>query len=316
MADRQSLSMTRRQWLIGSALGTIALGSATRGEGADETETEAIRAAALKAGLKPFRAVETEHYLGIGDAPDAFRDQALKICKELAAVYQKHFPEKGFAVTFPARRLTVVTLKDRDSYAAFVGEAPGEDVGGHYDVDRNRLVVFDNRPRQADLAARSERINTFTLVHEALHQLTYNTGLLDPRGDVPVALSEGLAMYGELWQPGRRADLGGVNRPRLKVIIDHFANAGEWRPVESVLTDDDLFSDGATQQLAYAEAWALVHYHLKTRAKLPKVRAYLDATRPRRDARHRLDDAKAHLGPLDALDAELRKYVARLNRGG
>ncbi len=43
----------------------------------------------------------------------------------------------------------------------------------------------------------STRVNTFTLVHEAIHQLTYNTGLLDRQADVPVAISEGLATFGE-----------------------------------------------------------------------------------------------------------------------
>lgn len=313
--SRSGSALSRRRWLIGSVLGTFELAASARGGPAAPADEEAeIRAAGRKAGLAPFRATETEHYLGIGDAPDAFRDQALRICKELAAVYQKHFRDKGFAVVFPGRRLTVVTLKGQASYNAFLGKGAGEAVGGHYDLDTNRLVIFDNRPRRSDLAAPPGRINTFTLVHEALHQLAYNTGLLDRRADVPVASSEGLAMYGELWQPNRRAILGQTNRPRLQVLIDHGNKPEDWIPIGTLLADDAPFQDAEEQQLAYAESWVLVHFHLKTPARLPKFRAYLDAIRPRRDGAHRLDDAQAHLGPFDRLDTELRKHAARLIR--
>jgi hypothetical protein len=315
--SRSGLALSRRRWLIGSMLGTLGLAASARGGPAAPADEEAeIRAVGRKAGLDPFRVTETEHYLGIGDAPDAFRDQALRICKELAAIYQKHFHDKGFVVNFPGRRLTVVTLKSQASYGAFLGEDAGEIVGGHYDLDTNRLVIFDNRPRQSNLAAPSERINTFTLVHEALHQLTYNTGLLDRRADVPVALSEGLAMYGELWQPNRRAILGQTNRPRLQVLIEHSNKPEDWIPVGSLLSDDTLFHNKSKQQLAYAVAWVLVHFHLKTPSRLPKFRAYFDAIRSRRDSADRLNDAQAHLGSFDRLDTGLRKHAARLIREG
>jgi hypothetical protein len=316
IASGENLLLSRRHWLLGSVF--VSLGLATPARSALDTpgeEAAEIRAAGKKAGLAPFRATETEHYLGIGDAPDAFRDLALRICKELATVFERNFHDKGFAVELPAHRLTVVTLRSRESYRAFVGEDVGDAIGGHYDPESNRLVIFDNRPRQTDLAAASERINTFTLVHEALHQLTFNTGLLDRRGDVPVALSEGLAMYGELWPPNRRATLfGQTNRLRLQVLVDNAEKAEDWIPIGKLLTDDRLFDDEARQQLAYAEAWLLVHIHLKTQARLPKFRAYLNALRTRRVATHRLEDAQAHLGPLDRLDADLRKYATRLIR--
>ena len=43
-----------------------------------------------------------------------------------------------------------------------------------------------------------------TLSHEATHQLTFNTGLLNRKGDVPMCIAEGLAVYGEIRSgPGR-----------------------------------------------------------------------------------------------------------------
>ena len=40
-----------------------------------------------------------------------------------------------------------MTLKDQASYAAYLGVKPGDAVGGgHYELDTNRLVIFDFRP--------------------------------------------------------------------------------------------------------------------------------------------------------------------------
>lgn len=315
---RRRAGMTRRSWLMGAL--ALPAGLATRANGpgrdADSTADERakIRAGAAKAGLSPIRWSETVHYLGVGDAPDAFRDRALEICESLATTYQKSFRDKGFDVEIPKCRLTVVALRDLASYKAFLGEEPGEAVGGHYDLDTNRLVIFDFRPGGRELAIRSERVNTFTLVHEAAHQLTFNTGLLNRRGDVPVCLSEGLAMYCELWRPTGRALLGQVNLPRLQVLAR--PEGADWLPLAELLTDDALLENQATRQLAYAEGWALAHYLLKTPARLPRFRAYLAAIRERRDASRRLKDAEAHLGNLDRLDHELRRHAMRLIRGG
>jgi hypothetical protein len=310
---------TRRACLKATLLGAGALGLRVPASGADQPdEAKAeVLARAEKAGLGAFRSSISEHYLGIGDAPDDFRAAALKRCEALATAYQKHFQEKKFPVSFPARRLTVVTLKDRPTYARFLGEAPGEDVGGHYDLDTNQLVMFDFRPGKGEdkgAAVAPERLNTITLVHEATHQLTFNTGLLDRQADVPLALSEGLAMYAELWRPGPRSVLGATNVPRLQVFITRTEPPVAWIPVEMLLTDDALFQ-GVNEQVAYAEGWVLVHYLLKTPAMLPKFRAYLDAIRLRRDPLQRLADARAHLGDLDRLDGELRKHASGLIRG-
>jgi hypothetical protein len=310
-------SWTRRRWLGSLLLGGVYAYLGRAALGADDAPDEAARVQerAGKAGIGPFRSSVTEHYLGIGDAPDDYRDEALKRCAALAAAYEKHFQGMGFTVKFPPGRLTVVTLKDLNSYAAFLGQQPGAAVGGHYDLETNRLVIFDFRPGGGLAAGVSEeRVNTFTLIHEAAHQLTFNTGLLDRQGDVPVAVSEGLAMYAELWRPGARSILGAINVPRLQVFINPTNPPVVWIPLETLLTDDALFQ-GANEQTAYAEGWVLVHYLLKTTAMLPKFRAYLDAIRPRRDPAQRRADARAHLGDLDRLDRELRKHASGLIRG-
>jgi hypothetical protein len=265
--------------------------------------------------LGDFRTSETEHFAGVGNAPDAYRDAALGICESLGKVYQQVFRDKGFAVELPDRRMTVVTLKDRETYGKFLGEAVGAEVGGHYDVDANRLVIFDFRADGPDRAANAERVNTFTLVHETMHQLTFNTGLLDRRADVPVAVSEGLAMYGELWQhTNRRATLGIINKGRLHVFLDQAEARLTWFPVEELLANDGLF-EGDDEQVAYAESWLLVHYLMKTSTRLPRFRDYLKALAGQGERARRLEVARASLGDLGALDRELKRHLTRCLRG-
>jgi hypothetical protein len=204
--------------------------------------------------------------------------------------------------------MVVVALAGRESYEAFKREEVGEDEGGHYDVGANQLVIFDfrNAPNGEGQGLDPLRANTFTLVHEALHQLTYLTGLLSREADVPVAVSEGFATYGETWKLSDPKKLGRENRLRLQELAKP---AAEWLPVDRLLTDDKVFADRATVQVAYAEAWLLV-YHLINKAPA-KLRTYLDLLRGRRDPTHRADDATKVLGKLPTLDSALKR-AARL----
>ena len=305
--------LTRRGWLVGSLV--AGWGLAARADMVSREEAD-IEALARKAGLPPFRSSRTGHYFGIGDAPDAYRVQALRLGNALATAFQKHFRGKGFDVSSPEHPLTVVALASPDSYSAFLGRDPGPVVGGHYDLDTNRLVIFDFRPDAAILAADPQRINTLTLIHEATHQLTFNAGLLDRLGDVPLCLSEGLAMYGEVWRPTGRPQpqMGAINTPRLRALVQARNQAAAWIPLDGLLSDDEPLRVEATQQQAYAQSWLWVHSLLTDRAHLPKFRAYLNAIRPRRDPKHRLDDAATHLGNLDRLDRTLQQAARRLIR--
>src|SRR4051812_34337610 len=88
--------LSRRRWL-GAALGA---GLAARGAPAIGGEPPrptaadaeaASRARAKAAGLPDFGTSRTDHYLAVGDAPAAFREEALALCERLAVTFQKHF---------------------------------------------------------------------------------------------------------------------------------------------------------------------------------------------------------------------------------
>src|SRR5208337_3532750 len=197
-----------------------------------------------------------------------------------------------------------------DSYAALLGEAPGKDVGGHYDLESNRLVIFDFRPQQEAIAAQAEEKNLFSLVHETAHQLSFNTGILNRQADVPVCVSEGLATYVELWRPRVKNAIGGVNEKRMEAL----RQAVDWMQIGDLLADDTAF-EPKTAQLAYAESWLLVHYLLRASSRQPRFRQYLAEVQGSNKPADRPRIAEKTLGPLAKLDHELKDEARKYLRG-
>lgn len=116
-----------------------------------------------------------------------------------------------------------------------------------------------------------------TTVHEAIHQLAYNTGLHPRVGQSPLWVVEGLAMQFET---------GGNERPKDGINLARLQNFKEFRPSRpsTALTDliagNDLFAKRPIE--TYSEAWMLTYYLIQTRPA--KYQAYLQTLAYR--ARH------------------------------
>ena len=286
--------------------------------GADIGEADEIalvQASAKKAGMQPFSHSQTDHFLGLGDADARFRKDALQICESLQSDFLRHFRGKGFEVALPKKRLTVITLKGAASYKAYTGEEPGALDGGHYDLDTNRLVMFDFRPNGEgpDIVANAVRVNRLALVHETTHLLCFNTGLLSRKADIPLWVSEGLATYVEMWR-NKQTPIGESNRPWI-FCLNQARNTGtSWIPIADLVATDKSFDDEKTAQISQAESWLVVHYLMKSQQQLPKFQAYLAGIQTDKAAANRVEYAEKHLGPLKNLDKELARHLKRVSR--
>ena len=320
MRDRNERSaglgatISRRAWLAGALVGCLG----RSGRAADTKEDEATRAVeekAEKTGVRgPFRSKSSKHYLAIGNAPEDYMRLVLLDCELVALDYMDHYREKGFKVNFPDERMIAVALEDERAFARFEGAKPGTVVVGVYHAKSNWLVVQDYRhaPRMhRDLPVWSDNLQL--TAHEATHQLTYNTGLLNRHGDVARCINEGLATYGEYRRPNVRMAPGQLNTKCLHNLA-HLQRGSGWYPVAKLLDDKGWWTagDGAKLLLCYAESWLLVHYLMQEPALLPRFRDYLEAIHDRKDPDHRLDDAREHWGDLDQLDKDLKRYSIRL----
>ena len=277
----------------------------------DDAEIARVRDHAKKAGLGAFQVSSNDQYLAIGDAPDRFREEAMRILSGLEKDFLAHFKSRKFEVERPKGKMSLVILADRGAFGAYLGEEPEGLVSGNYDPVNNDLTFFDNRG--AGGVPDAEKDNTLVLFHEATHQLTFNTGLLERGGDIPLAIAEGLACYAEVRSPNGKSKIGDLNLRRLAVLRPRGQRAPvTLATVSTLIGSDDRLTADATKQVGYSEAWLLVHYLMRTPRLQLRFQAYLKTIKERKDGSHRLEDWRKHFGDPAVLDQELAAYLRKL----
>jgi hypothetical protein len=318
-------SLDRRGWLRCAAAAVVmaGLGRAVGAAQAPENETDKsvdeaedyrrAEARVRRVTGDRLRKLRSAHYQAVGDASDGFIKLTLSDCEQAAADYLRHFRARGFPVESPDRRLTVLVFRDERPFQRFAENTiPG--TVGFYSRSTNWLALFDfrNVPMSPNAAGQS---NMETLTHEATHQLTFNTGLLNRKADIPKSIVEGLAMYCEHRRLAGRNEPGQANLRRLEELA-HIRRREPWITAEELLTDDRgcFGRTGDRLLLSYSESWLLVYHLMNDPDRLPQFRAYLEAIRGRTDGTRRRDDARAHFGDLARLDGELRQLSVRLQR--
>jgi hypothetical protein len=268
---------------------------------------------ATKVTNRPLSRLDSTHYQAIGDASEAFIKLTLSDCEQIAVDYQNHFRGKGFDVKLPDRRLTVIVFVDERPFLRFAEKVPMGTVG-FYSQPQNWLAIFDFRNVPMNRFG-SGQTNMETVTHEATHQLSFNSGLFDRRGDSPRCIVEGVGMYCERRKLTGRSEPGQINLRRLEELA-HLQRRTKWIAISDLLADDRAWyaNDPARMTLGYAESWLLVYHLMTNLERLPQFRDYLIRLKGRKDKNHRLEDARAHFGDLDRLDQELRQAAIKLQR--
>jgi Protein of unknown function (DUF1570) len=285
-----------------------------------EAELDAVREKLGKARIGPLNTARSAHYVAIGDAPKAFIMTILGDCEQLDADYQRYFDSLGFHLHQPDRPLIVIMFRDDRSFGRYFrlpslleAAEKGRPLqpAGIYDKATNVLQVFDWR--NVPTEPRASHRNIETLAHEGTHQLSFNTGMLNRGGDTPLCIVEGLGTHAEPRKTTGPSDFGRLNLRRMDDLA-RIQRRVPWIPLRELLTDDSVLRAGnaARIMLGYAQSWLLVHYLLREPAAVPRFRKYLEAIVSRVNSDRRIEDAKNHLGDLDQLDQELRRYAIRL----
>jgi hypothetical protein len=231
-----------------------------------------------------FRLHATAHYLICYNTSADYAKWVGSLYERLYDGFYNFWTKRGLKLRDPELPLVAVVFDTRESYSLFAREELGDAVGGiigYYSLRSNQVTMYDLTGLEGLglKGAKAERIKTLlsrpeaernvaTIVHEATHQLAFNSGMQTRYADIPFWVSEGLAVYFETPDLESRTGwkkIGAVNQyNRLQ-----FARYLQTRPahsLESLLIDDKRFRDPKSAPNAYAEAWAFNYYLLKRRS--------------------------------------------------
>lgn len=299
---------------------------------------EEAGAALLKDLPGGFDVYYTKHYVICFNTSRAYAQWCGSLFERLYSGFQNYWKNRGFELHEPEFPLTAIVFADRASYARFSKPELGDNADaiiGYYSLQTNRMTMFDltgTAGSAGDRGSAAQIVQTLsrpaaaptvaTIVHEATHQIAFNCGMHQRYADIPLWVSEGVAVYFEspdLNSSKGWSTIGSVNRSRLVAFHAYAAR----RPVDSLETllrdDSRMRGPQATVQVAgdaYAEAWALNYFLINTKAK--QYAAYLQALAEKEplvtdEPEERLAEFRRAFGDdLKALDRQFLLYVARL----
>lgn len=283
-----------------------------------------------------FNVHKTRHYVLIYNTSDVYVKWVASLFERLYRGFYNYWDSKGFKLEEPRFPLVAVVFSNKASYMAYAEREIGKSASamiGYYNMKTNRMVTYDltgvdglvpagtrvsnDRVIRHILSQPQAERTVATIVHEAVHQLAFNSGLQVRLSDTPLWVSEGLAMFFESPDAGNSSGwgtIGKVNQHNLRL----FAQFLRRRPKDSLLTlisDDDRLRKAETASQAYPESWALTFFLLSTKSK--QYTAYLRelASLPplgEVSARERIEMFKKHFGDdLDELDQDFVNYYRR-----
>ncbi|MGQ0637338.1 MAG: DUF1570 domain-containing protein [Planctomycetaceae bacterium] len=274
--------------------------------------------------------VVTLHYVICTRAGRPYAQWCGALFERLYAAFHNYWKQRGLELREPEFPLPAIVLADAKQFAAFATRDEGPelaDAKGYYSIRSNRMVLYDltaadGRARsEADISRRlaAAPFNIATVVHEATHQIAFNSGLHTRYADNPLWLTEGMAMYFETPDLASRSGwktVGAVNDPRLRQFREYVSRRRPANSLETLLAADARFTAADQMADAYGEAWALSYFLIRTRKD--DYARYLRAlaAKPRMiwdQPAERLAQFRECFGAdLRALDAEFLKHTRRL----
>lgn len=235
-----------------------------------------------------FKIHETANYLICYNTSEAYAEWCGGLYERLNRGFYGYWKNRGMTLNRPEQRLVALVFDGRESFQKYSQPELGDAAAammGYYNMRTNRVTMYDltgvdelrSLQRGGSSAAHINRIlsrpeaerTVATIVHEATHQLAYNSGLQTRYADNPFWVSEGIAMFFET--PDLRSSrgwrgIGEVHRLHLPQFQRSLRNRSD-DPLMTLLTDDARFRNPRTSPVAYADAWALNYYLLRVRSR-------------------------------------------------
>jgi hypothetical protein len=290
--------------------------------------------------LIPPARYDSRHFTALSNADEGFTKLRLNNCELIYHLFFDHFRGKGFALHKPPAKLMVAIFDSQAGFEAYLGQKMPLAIVGIYHPGTNRFVVYDFGTNDAFVAGKRaalrrgqmlrrfnmekryvetvERLareyrsgaNIGTTMHEVAHQLSFNMGMLNRRGDVPAWLAEGLACYCEATQNDYWLGIGEPNPGRLGTLAAVFAGRGRLVPLRDLLAGENWRMTNSVLA-GYAQSWALFKWLLEEKPR--SLRKYLRLIYDRRAPDHRLTDFGQVFGSdLRAMEFRFDKYLRQI----
>lgn len=221
-----------------------------------------------------FTITQTEHFILCSQAHELYTEYCGKLLERVHEQYYEFLTDRGIPVEPLTVRLPVIVFRAPATLREFaVRQHPETDfstVPGYYSIRHNQMLISGAAAgaayrRSSDVIreVRKHRRDVETVVHEAVHQLAFNSGLQIRYADNPMWLSEGLAVYFE--STAGRAALGWsrpgeVSRLHLPTLKTSRPLAALPVSLTALSTSVQSFQVEESAAYAYAESWAVIHY--------------------------------------------------------
>ncbi len=276
-----------------------------------------------------FEITETEHYLICSNSAAEYVEFCGKLLELVFDQYFRFMADQKIEVTQPTRRLPIVVFASASEFQSFAARQHPEisfaDTPGYYSVSENQTLLLDLTGDRSIRSAPTIRkrlaerpFQVATVVHEAVHQLAFNSGLQVRMADNPLWFSEGLAMYFEttsvrsslLW------NRPGLVNPRhqpgfMKLLEANQVSGG----MNTLIESDSAFLNAAEMPVAYPKAWALTHYLMREeKTGMQKFLHNLTQRKPMigLTTEERTQEFLTAFGKLpDEMEQELVSYIRR-----
>lgn len=287
---------------------------------------------------KGFDVHRTAHYLVCYDTSKAYAVWVGSLFERLYAAFSNYWKNRDFDLATPRYPLVAIVFADRQQYLSHARPEVGpaaDGIIGYYSLRTNRITTYDLTGVEAFRSGESRRgsvaeINRMldrpqaeqavsTIIHEATHQIAFNTEFQVRFADVPLWVSEGIAVYFEtpdLKSKSGWRNIGGVNYKRLDQFRDYHRNRRGKGSLVSLASSDDRFRDQEQGLDAYAEAWAFNYFLLRNRSD--QYHAYLKRLAEKKpllfsEPDTRLAEFKdAFGGDLAELDQDFLRYIEKV----
>lgn len=275
-----------------------------------------------------FEVVTTKHYVLCTEANREYARWAGLLFERLMAAFTRYWDGRALRLHEPEFPLCAVILRDELRYKEFALEDAGPGVLealGYYSNLSNRMVMYDLTAglggrvpqdiRELSLKLAGQVANVSTIVHEATHQIAFNSGMHVRMADNPFWLVEGMAMFFEtpdLKNASGWRTVAQLNQARLRDYKEYVKVRRRPGALRTMLTDDARFQTGETAIDAYSEAWALTYYLAKQ--KKSQYIAYLGvlSRKPLLEedgADQRIAEFEEAFGKLDEVEKAFTKFI-------